>query len=525
MALNVIINQFLTLTLILTSKLVLKSYSKVLDSNSCIAIDKSDTFGPKLLFHCHNRMIVNVIKASKASHVLIEVWPLYDTDNPISFDWLPRLNESDVKLLENISSYTISIYSTDLKEGVTYTQMVQQMGIPLEEVNEVFLQGCINFHLLQLEGLRNLWRLYISGSILNQTNEDSTDLGGMFPELRLLSLKLNNLNSLPKIDSILFLEEFLLDMNEVKEIPDGYFENNRHLSTIYINELTLESAPKDLFKGMEFLESLTYRTSLSEFPDLQGCYELQALEIQSPETRRVSPNMLKDQKHLLSLNLFGCDIVDIDEDSFVHLNELREIDLSLNQIQTLPPALFSNNTELWNIDLSYNNFTKFSDEVLPNKTKTLNLRYTQIQIFNVTKRLESLDEIDISNSELSGTLDITNFTKFYPNIRTIMLGGNQLTNLTVLSNIQMKRDTLSLDLQDNRITTISVVEGDSNGKTRLKVNLAGNPLRCDCYLKRFVQVLMQKENGRRQFHINRDVKCTWPKNKTLFTVDLSEMLC
>lgn len=513
------------MSLVLVAWNISRVNSNNVDSKSCTTIDKSDTFGLKLLFHCHNRLVVNLIKASKSNHVLIEVWPLYDSDNPISFDWLPRLNESNTKLFEEGSSYKISVYSTDLKEGVTFTEMVRKMGVPVEEVNELFLQGCINFQLKQLKGLQNVWRLYISGSILNQSEDDSSDLGEMFPELRLLSLKLNKLSTLPKIDLIPFLEEFLLDMNEVKEISDEYFKNNHHLSTIYINELTLETAPRNLFQGLEYLESLTYRTSLSEFPNLQGCYQLQALEIQSPDTRKLSAELLKDQKKLQSLKLFGCDIVDIDKDSFIYLKDLQEVDLSFNQIQNLSPVLFKNNTELWNIDLSYNNLTKFSDEVLPNRTKKVNLRYTQIQIFNVTKPLLMLDEIDLSNSELSGSFDITNFTKLYCNIRTIILTGNKLTNVTVLSNFQTNRDTISLDLNDNRITTLSVVEGQSNRSTILKINLAGNPIRCDCYLRRFVQILIQKGDERRRFHMNRDVKCSWPKNKTLFTVDLSEMKC
>lgn len=511
------------------------------DSNSCTAVDKTDTFGPKLVFHCHNRLIVNLIKAAKTNHVLVEIWPLYDSDNPVSFEWLPRLNESDVKLLKDVTSYTISVYSTDLNESATYTEMVQRMGVPVQDVIEVFLQGCINFRVKQLDGLRNVWSLYISGSILNKT-EENPDLGQMFPELRLLSLKLNQLRSPPKIDSIPFLEEFLLDMNEVQQIPDGYFKSNRHLSTIYINELTLSTAPKDLFQGMDYLESLTYRTSLAEFPNLQGCHELQALEIQSPDAKKLPSEMFKDQKNLRSFKLFGCDIEEIDKDAFKYLKQLREIDLSYNRIRSLPPTIFSNNTELWNIDLSYNNMTKFSDEVLPNSTKSVNLRYTQIRSFNVTKNLTKLVEIDVSNSELSGSFDIKNFTKFYPNIRSIVLGGNQLTNVTVLNNFRSQRDSLTLDLHDNRIVTVSVQEEattktnsssnsttkneeSSKGVTKLKINLSGNPLRCDCYLRRFVQVLIQKGDGHGQFHVNRDVKCTWPKNRTLFTVDLGEMNC
>lgn len=451
----------------------------------------------------------------------VGVWPLYVSDNPVDLDSVPRLESID----RQMESFIVNFYSVEIPRNGTFTEIIQALGIGVEKVFELHLEGCINVTNEQLMGLDHLWKLYISGSIFER---QTTSIGFLLPQLRTLSMKLNILRDPPTLESLPFLEELILEFNKIKAIRSGYLQHSKFLDTLLINEWELESVPEDLFHDLKELEVLTYRSNVNGFPSLKGLSNVKVLILQVPEGNVLQENLLKDLINLQNLNLFSCDIKKIAVDAFKTNSKLIYIDISYNLLQELPNDIFKNNPELLKMDVSYNNLTNFSDTILPSRIKVLNARYTNISSFNISRRLDNLHEIDLSDSNIIGELNLMNLTRFYPKLRHFSLSNNLITHVIVPSNLYVDSADLMITLKGNKIEKI-LLETCKHGwlrwflsKYKIQFDFSLNPLRCDCEMKSFQNYLKLSEAS---ISVIRDVQCRWPEGETLLRIDWNSTNC
>lgn len=131
------------------------------------------------------------------------------------------------------------------------------------------------------------------------------------------------------------------------------------------------------------------------------------------------------------LDLFFRSIESIPNALFIHLTDLLYLDLSSNQLETLPPQT----RRLANLQcllLNHNPLGHFQLRQLPSlmNLTILQMRDTQRTLNNIPSKLESLtnlQELDISQNALPRVPDAL-YT--LPNLRRLNLSDNEITELS-----------------------------------------------------------------------------------------------
>ncbi|KAJ3597361.1 hypothetical protein NHX12_000889 [Muraenolepis orangiensis] len=193
-----------------------------------------------------------------------------------------------------------------------------------------------------------------------------------------------------------------------------------------------------------------------------------------------------------SLFVTGNHITNISVESFpTRLELLTDLYLNGNQIKSVDSTVFDNLPNLSRLDLTDNKIVHFSAFPVNNTLQVLNLSsafHNRLSMDAVLSVLQSgtllhLTSLDLSNNDFVVLPD------------GLFAGLSKLTTLSLRkgSLIALQNGTLAgpplldLDLRDNRLREIpnaSLAEFDLN--PGLRVLLAGNPWRCDCFIEDLV---------------------------------------
>lgn len=190
----------------------------------------------------------------------------------------------------------------------------------------------------------------------------------------------------------------------------------------------------------------------------------------------------------------GNSIPSIGADSFPSpLEQLTDLYLSGNEIQFVDSEVFDNLPNLARLDLSNNDIQEFSGRAFPhsNTLQLLNLsrcfhNYSQTNgILNnlLNGTLVHLTVLDLSNNDILIPPD--NMSTTLPSLVTLNL---QNASLISLPNGTLKLPLLrDLDLQDNRLKNLpGAVLSEFSLAPALRIQLSGNPWRCDCFIEDMV---------------------------------------
>jgi len=177
----------------------------------------------------------------------------------------------------------------------------------------------------------------------NQISVIEEDLWSQFPNLETLLLNNNQLeslskNSFSKLEKLLYLdlgenwigeieegsfsgiplEVLKLHGNNLSELPKGLFVNTPSLIELVIEDNEIISIDSDILKSLPNLEVLIFsNNSFEELPNMSSCKNLKAI--------------IADEN---VINILA-------EDSLSQLVLLDQIDLSANDISSLPPKLLA----------------------------------------------------------------------------------------------------------------------------------------------------------------------------------------
>lgn len=243
-----------------------------------------------------------------------------------------------------------------------------------------------------------------------------------------LNLSENYISKLPAgmLDNLSNLENFYIENNRVKEIPEGFFKNNKKLDWISFsgNELTslkagnfnglesltildleyngINSMDPEALTGLKKLQQLSFvGNNLTTLPDgllepVSGCLKMLYLE----ENQFTSlPKAVEECTSLAELYVYDNQLVDIATVDFSKLPNLQELNLMNNAIKEIPDNAFATNTKLDGLDLYNNQISSLSPEILP---KSANLRKLDVRLNNI----RVVDRKLIAKSQ--------SFNKFYP---------------------------------------------------------------------------------------------------------------
>lgn len=146
---------------------------------------------------------------------------------------------------------------------------------------------------------------------------------------------------------------------------------------------TLLKLQKNSFLGLRLLEILhLYNVevwTLERFI-FRGMPALTELKIRG-NVNRIDFDAFLEVKNLVYLDLSNCQVQEISMDAFYGLEKVKRIDLSKNNLETIPPGLFTiqEQTELREIILNENKLTKLPLDFF----KNLKSPNTQHQILNL----------------------------------------------------------------------------------------------------------------------------------------------
>uniref|UniRef100_A0A8C5L729 Leucine-rich repeat-containing G-protein coupled receptor 4 n=1 Tax=Jaculus jaculus TaxID=51337 RepID=A0A8C5L729_JACJA len=207
--------------------------------------------------------------------------------------------------------------------------------------------------------------------------------------LETLDLNYNNLEEFPDaIKALPSLKELGFHSNSISVIPDGAFSGNPLLRTIHLYDNPLSFVGNSAFHNLSDLLSLVIRgaSMVQWFPNLTGTVHLESLTLTGTKISSIPDNLCQNQKMLRTLDLSynnlrdlpsfnGChaleeislqrnQIYQIKENTFQGLVSLRILDLSRNLIRDIHSGAFAELTSVTNLDLSFNELKSLPTEGL-----------------------------------------------------------------------------------------------------------------------------------------------------------------
>ncbi|XP_056224152.1 leucine-rich repeat-containing G-protein coupled receptor 5-like isoform X1 [Seriola aureovittata] len=200
--------------------------------------------------------------------------------------------------------------------------------------------------------------------------------------LETLDLNYNSLVEFPTaVRSLGHLKELGFHSNNIQSIPEHAFTGNPSLITIFFYDNPIQSVGRSAFQNLPELRTLSLNgaADLTEFPDLTGT------------------------KSLESLTITGARITSLPSSVCEQFPNLQLLDLSYNQIQTLPS--FSGCESIQKIDLHHNEIEELQENTFHGLMSLccLDLSWNRLSTVrpNSFSALPALTKLDLSSNQLS----------------------------------------------------------------------------------------------------------------------------
>ena len=376
--------------------------------------------------------------------------------------------------------------------------------------------------------------------------EKSLRINVRFDFRRNHSVQLTCLSQFSDLDSILLLELYNLTYPRynpkviVQDCPPPVVSYSHTLSSLAIDVENIETLDvinilpntntiqTKYFENLPKLNELNLRacglkTLTNSF--ITGIGKLLFFSVQENKLAEVPRNLLKNTR-ITELDLSQNNLSTLPENVFKDNNEIRLLNLSRNHIDTLPPLLFSGLEDLLELDLSHNLIKSIGEKLF---WDTINLRMLDLS-FNhlenniskiIFRRTQYLEELILSNNRLSSRdteclkhqnlqhvrkidlsfnkIHLINFKfLFMSKLQTLNLSHNALGPVLSTEDIDFKLTFgLSVDLSHNKIERLNFIHrnGTETSNENFLLNLSGNPIICDCEATDLKRKLMKEDVG------------------------------
>ena len=316
--------------------------------------------------------------------------------------------------------------------------------------------------------------------------------------------------------------------NELTEPPEFPW-NNSTLEIPHGLRRTYESQVRTShrFKHVDTARNVYLRGLILDYNNIEDLSShefrgfLHLLSLKRNGLKTVGPSCFHSLQGIQTIDLSRNKLVSLPEYLFKGLKSIKEINLNHNNLKFIPDGLFNSLNSLEVLRLDANNITKIGENPFPRDSV---LRELYLQNNNLSSipswifRLKMIELIDLSSNQLTGQ-DLYEIFEGY-HIR------NDGKRLRVLN------------LKNNKITTLGDHESTEwiDLVTSLEINMAGNPLTCDCFMSAIAKGI---RIARDSLHIagtgqleRRELcfsswRCSWPhglKNKPILEIEESQWM-
>ncbi|XP_027358894.1 receptor-like protein EIX1, partial [Abrus precatorius] len=266
--------------------------------------------------------------------------------------------------------------------------------------------------------------------------------------LRSLYLSRNELegNILKYIPSLFQLKELRLEGNELSGKPVDYIRQlcsaQDGLEVLDLSYNPFSSAPFPDFSCLSFLKTLSLRFAniVESLPQsVSKLASLEELDLSNNQLNGTLPSTVWQLSSLTTLVLSSNELNGADVIRESHLSNLSHLDLRDNQLSGSQPLFeISKLASLEELDLSYNQLNGTLPSTIWQLSSLRRLVLYSNKLTGVLReghlfeigKLASLEELDLSNNQLNGTLPSTIWQ--LSSLRRMVLSSNKLTGVDVI---------------------------------------------------------------------------------------------
>lgn len=259
----------------------------------------------------------------------------------------------------------------------------------------------------------------------------------------LVNLSLSG-NSITKISHNTFsgslsLRKISLHNNVILEIEDGAFDSLDHLTELDLSKNSINCITNFNLYNLKTLNLSKNSLEVFQSSSSDDVYELVSLDLSQNKMLLLPLLPRKNKLEYLDVSRNQIQSINVNgsysgrvflEPSLTKehtcFHHLRYLDMSYNNLQSLPESIFYTTLSLQDLIVSNNCIQSFSlsRDLLP-KLRILDLSYNTLQTFSIThKSLQSLEELYLQGNDLT-TLDYHTFQRL-PNLKLLQLQQNNL---------------------------------------------------------------------------------------------------
>ncbi|XP_062702406.1 protein toll-like [Aedes albopictus] len=415
----------------------------------------------------------------------------------------------DLEALPNLkagNTTQLKVIHCPLPEDKSILQLVSFLGV--ENVRDFWYQNYGKSAGVQLRrshfvGLQGLEKLFLSSGI----NYIHRDLFADLSNLKWLVLQGNNLTRLENVfDNLTDLVVLELGANQITDLDAGFLQKLPKLRHLNLWHNEIRKVPKEIFRGAQSIEELDLSVNMIESldPDVFALLpELSTLNLGFNQLRRVPKDLLSNNRLLKEFrminnhapldvlpaellgNLPNLIIVILSRNGFTKISPtiffrstaIQHIDLSYNNLRSLPEQLLRDQHWLQYFSVAYNRLEVLPDQLLENATElaVLDLSFNSLQNLS-SKVFASLDKLTVLHLENNAlhTIDLLAFAAI-GNLETLFLQNNHLNYNTSIdkSPFQYLNNLRVLNLKNNSISTI-LHDWNYNALQLLQLDLSHN---------------------------------------------------
>lgn len=236
------------------------------------------------------------------------------------------------------------------------------------------------------------------------------------------------------------------------EMPKNFFHMLYNMHTFLMPNVELESLQMDIFREAKNVSKLNLsRNKLKEIPALifVNAINLKDIDLSNNLIARVDKMAFEGGKSIEILNLSCNHLTRLEA---LSSPKLITLDVSRNNITNFDDNFFGNLSDLKYLNLSFNPLGKLKANTFDRLLYLEELNLRQINLSTIEtgtfSHQHKLTFLDLNENNLK-TFDFDLFFPIAHDLRTLRLGGNQLTHLDGLQNELFPQLSL-LDIQGNQ---------------------------------------------------------------------------